>query len=76
MATTAGELAVIDRANFKAALGAHADTWGVLQDRMFFLLDVDRHDVIYFPNFVQTLSIIIHGSLKEKARCISFLLRS
>lgn len=66
LATTSGEIAVIERATFKAALGT-GDAWGILQDRMFAVFDAERHDFIYFPNFIEILSIIQRGSLQEKA---------
>jgi Ca2+-binding EF-hand superfamily protein len=67
LAVTSDGIAVIDRATFKSALGVYGEYWGVLQDRMFSLFDPLRHDMIYFPNFVQVLSILQRGTVQEKA---------
>lgn len=59
---------MIDHVTFKSALGIYAEYWGILQDAMFSLFDPLKHDMIYFPNFVQVLSILQRGTAHEKAQ--------
>ena len=66
LANTAEPVIGLDKRIFIQSLGPLAIFSNLIFDRMFLFFDLDRNDIIDFPEFCRAMSILSHGSKQQR----------